>query len=66
MMPPAGDVHGSDTGGPYPAQWQAFRRQEALVTLGIWTGVVRCPMGWTLVHDPQGTISDLRYERRAT
>jgi hypothetical protein len=64
VIAPVPDTRDTDTGGPYPAEWQAIRRAEALKSLGIFTGVRKCPMGWTLVHDIQGTISALRHERR--
>lgn len=55
-----------DGGGTYDTEQLVQARQQALKRYGIWTGYRRVGFKWQLLHDPKGTSSDLRYERRWT
>jgi hypothetical protein len=52
-----------DSGGPYRTEREAMARQHALKRFGIFTGYVYKWGMWRLLHDPQGTLSDLNAER---
>ncbi len=64
MTPQLPGLWHGDEGGPYWTEVQALARQHALTRYGIYTGIRLRNGMWELLHDPRGTMSDLRKEWR--